>query len=279
MEKASPDVQEVVGELLRLRALPGEQRVLPAGRLGQAAAELLAGVEPLSDTEVLRLYGAYLAMYRDALSGPPAGMPLARLAEIAANPHVDRRWRSGAVMELSRFGAEAVALAPMLLGLLDEFPQGAYTARDRDLLCATAVTLCSLGEATASFLPRLLVVFEHPVVQAEDRQACPFGSVSIRAHILEALAPLALQDARVTALCEQCLFDADVSLQLAATQVLTRSRGAVEHSQAKLQQALHAVQAIQEQERREKTSSMADTVRNTICRLLLEALSRLDPAR
>jgi len=237
------DLKDVVPEVLRLRALPAEQRVLPAGLFGQAVAELLAGVERLSDIEVWQLHGAHYGMYLNLVSKPPSGFSLARLADIAADRQVDRRWRAGAVMELSRFGAESVSALPMLLRLLDEFPKGAYSSQDRDLLCATAVALGALGETTMPFLPKLLAIFEHPEVQADDRQSCPFGSVSIRSQLLEVLVQCAPADERVIALCEQGLLDADVSLQLQAIRALPRSGVDVERCRTTLLHALRELEA------------------------------------
>lgn len=68
LAQENPDVREVVSEVRRLRALPSEQRVLPSGRLGEAVTELLAGVERLSDPEVLRLHFAHICMYPAGLS-------------------------------------------------------------------------------------------------------------------------------------------------------------------------------------------------------------------
>lgn len=150
-------------------------------------------------------------------SAPPSGISLSRLAAIAVDRQVDQRWRAGAVMELSRRGPEAASVAPRLRGLLDEFPIGAYTSRDRDLQCATATALGSIGEAAAPFLPSPLPAFEHPAVQADGRDSGPFGSVSIRAHLVDQLAPFADSDEEITMIFEQCLFDEDVSLQWAAT--------------------------------------------------------------
>lgn len=230
-------------EVLGLRALPAEQRILPAGLFGQAVAELLAGVERLSDVEVWQLHGAHYGMYLNSVSVPRSGLSLARLADIAADRQIDRRWRAGAVMELSRFGAESVSALPMLLRLLDEFPKGAYSSQDRDLLCATAVALGALGETAMPYLPKLLAIFEHPEVQADDRQSCPFGSVSIRSQLLEVLVQCAPADERVIALCEQGLLDADVALQLRAIRVLPRSGVAVERCRAKLTHALRELES------------------------------------
>ena len=269
--QSHPDVRDVVGEVLMLRALPAEKRVLPVGRLGQAVAELLPGVERLRDAEVLPLHAAHIGMYHRALVAVSSALSLDRLAEIAADSQVDRRWRAGAVMELSRLGPQAASVAPLLHGLLDEFPAGDYTAQHRDLLCATATALCSIGEAAAPFLPSLLAVFDHPAVQANDRMSCPFGSVSIRAHLVEQLAPFAGGDERMTMLFEQCLFDEDVSLQLAAAQALTRSRDSTERSRAALVKAL---QAVQQKAVPEESSDFEQAVRLSVCHAIIQGLSR-----
>lgn len=176
-------------------------------------------------------------------------------------------------MDLSRLGPAAAFVAPTLCSLLDEFPIGAYTSRDRDLLCATTAALCSIGEAAAPFLPRLLAVFDHPTVQADDRMSCPFGSVSIRAYVVKQLAPLASTDERITAVFEQCLFDEDVSLQLAAVQALTRSRETVERRRAVLLHALKAMQAVLAREGSEDASGFVEAARESACLDLIKALS------
>jgi len=174
-------------------------------------------------------------------------------------------------MELSRFGAESVSALPMLLRLLDEFPKGAYSSQDRDLLCATAVALGALGETAVPFLPKLLAIFEHPEVQADDRQSCAFGSVSIRSQLLEVLVKCAPADERVIALCEQGLLDADVSLQLHAIRALPRSGVAVERGRAKLPHALRKLEA--------QTAEwpVAFVSREDVCHELRQALSDLQP--
>jgi hypothetical protein len=266
-----PNLKDVVPEVLHLRALPADQRILPTGLFGQAVAELLAGVERLSDVEVLWLHGVHSSMYLNPVLATPSGLSLARLTDIAADRRVDRRWRAGAVMELSRFGAESVSALPMLLQLLDEFPKGAYSSKDRDLLCATAVALGALGETAMPFLPKLLAIFEHPEVQADDRQSCPFGSVSTRSQLLGALVQCAPADERVIALCEQALLDVDVSLQLRAIRALARSGVAVERGRAKL---THALRELETQTAEWPVEFVS---REDVCHELRQALSDLQP--
>lgn len=264
-----PSLKDVVPEVLHLRALPTNQRILPTGPLGQAVAELLAGVERLSDVEVRRLHGAHASMYLNPVLATPSGLSLVRLSDIATDRQVDPRWRAGAVMELSRFGVESVSTLPLLLQLLDEFPKGAYSSRDRDLLCATAVALGAVGETAEPFLPKLLAIFEHPEVQADDRQSCPFGGVSIRSQLLDVLVKCAPADERVIALCEQALLDLDVSLQLGAIHALPRSGVAVERCRAKL------THALRELETQTAEWPVAFVSREDVCQELRQALSDL----